>query len=116
MATITVQSVSRVGAAPTYTAAAGGGDAVPVDGRTYIQLKCTGGTPITVTVATNPAAAPWAGTALAAETFVVPATTGDMVYGPLAPGLFADPTTGMATITYSGVTGLTIGAFNLSNP
>jgi hypothetical protein len=114
MATLTVQSISRVGAAPTYAAMTAGGDAAPVGDRTYIHCKCSGGTPITVTVATNAAAAPFAGTALAAETFSVPATTGDMLYGPLTPQLFADAVTGMATITYSGVTGGTIGVFNLS--
>lgn len=113
MATLTVQTISRAGVAPTYAAMTGGGDACPVSDRTYLHCKCTGGTPITVTVATNPGGAPFAGTALAAETFVVPATTGDMLYGPLTPQLFADVTTGLATITYSGVTGGTIGAFNL---
>jgi hypothetical protein len=114
MATLIAQTVSRVGAAPTYAAMTGGGDAAPVGDRTYLHCKCTGGTPITVTVATNAAAAPFSGTALAAETFVVPATTGDMLYGPLTPQLFADPVTGLATITYTGVTGGTIGVFTLS--
>lgn len=116
MATLSLQSVSRVGAAPTYVAATGGGDAAPVGTNNWLQLKCTGGTPVTVTLATNPGAAPFSGTALAAETFVVPATTGDMVYGPLNPQLFADPVTGLCTITYSGVGGLTIGVFSLSQP
>jgi hypothetical protein len=112
MATLTRQAISLVGAAPTYAAMTGGGDAAPVGDRTYLQCKCTGGTPITVTVATNAAAVPFPGTALAAESFVVPATTGDMLYGPLTPQLFADPVTGLATITYSGVTGGTIGVFS----
>jgi hypothetical protein len=37
-----------------------------------------------------------------------------MLYGPLTPQLFADPVTGLATITYSGVTGGSIGVFTLS--
>lgn len=116
MATLTVQTVSRVGVAPTYAAAAGGGDAAPVGANNWIQLKCTGGTPVTVTLATNTGAAPFAGTALAVESFSVPATTGDIVYGPLTPQLYADPTTGLCTITYSGVGGLTIAVFTLVSP
>jgi hypothetical protein len=115
MATLAVQSVARVGVAPTYAAAAGGGDAAPVGDRNWIQVKNTSGGAITVTIATNPGGAPFAGTALAAETFSVPATTGDIIYGPLTPQLYADVTTGMATITYSGVTNLTIGCFSLSS-
>jgi hypothetical protein len=115
MATLTVHSVARVGVAPTYAAAAGGGDAAPVGDRNWIQVKNTSGAPITVTIATNPNATPFAGTSLSVESFSVPATTGDIIYGPLTPQLYADVTTGMATITYSGVTNLTIGVFSLSS-
>jgi len=114
MATIAVQQIQRVGVAPTFAAVAGGGDAVPVATNTYVELKNTSGSPITVTFATIATAAPFAGTALAAETVSVPATTGDILYGPLHPLLFADPTTGMCTITYSASAGLTIGAFQLA--
>lgn len=114
MATLTVQQITRVGAAPTFAAATGGGDACPVGTNIYIEVKNGSGSPITVTLATIAGAAPFAGTALAAESFSVPATTGDIVYGPIHPLLFADPTTGMCTITYSAVTSLTIGAFQLA--
>jgi hypothetical protein len=67
-----------------------------------------------VTLATNPASNPWPGIAFAAETFTVPITTGDMIYGPLMPQLFADPVTGLCTITYSQVVSCTIGAFQLA--
>lgn len=116
MATLTVQSIARVGAAPTFAACTGGGDACPVGQNTFIEVKNTGGTSCVVTIATNPSAAPFPGTALAAETFTVPITTGDFMYGPLNPLLFADPTTGMAVITYSQVVSCTIGAFNVSQP
>ena len=112
MATLTVQQVTRVGAAPTFAACTGGGDACPVSASTYIEVKNTSGAPITVTLAVTAAAPP--GLTYATESFSVPATTGDILYGPILPQLFADPTTGMCTITYSGVTNLTIGAFNLA--
>jgi hypothetical protein len=114
LATITVQQITRVGAAPTFAAVAGGGDAVPVAANIYVELKNTSGAPITVTFATIAAGAPFPGTALAAETVSVPATTGDILYGPLLPQLFSDPTTGMCTVTYSASAGLTIGAFQLA--
>ena len=116
MATLTVQQVTRTGTAPTFAACTAGGDACPVGANTYIEVKNTGGTSCVVTIATAAAAVPYPGTALAAETFTVPITTGDMTYGPINPALFADPTTGMATITYSQVVNCTIGAFNVSQP
>jgi hypothetical protein len=116
MATLAVQSIARVGAAPTFAACTGGGDAAPVGTNTFIEVKNTGGTVCVVTIATVAAGAPFPGTALAAETFTVPITTGDFMYGPLNPQLFADPVTGMATITYSQVASCTIGCFNLSQP
>jgi hypothetical protein len=116
MATLTVQNISRVGAAPTFAACTGGGDAVPCGQNTYIEVKNVGGTQCVVTIATAPSAASWPGTALAAETFTVPITTGDMIYGPLPAQLFADPTTGLAVITYSQVASCTIGAFNVTVP
>jgi hypothetical protein len=116
MATLTVQQIARVGAAPTFAACSGGGDACPVGTNTFIEVKNTGGTVCIVTIATAASAAPFSGTTLAAETFTVPITTGDFMYGPINPQLFADPVTGMATISYSQVTSCTIGAFNLTQP
>jgi hypothetical protein len=116
MALLALQTVKRVGAAPTFAAATGGGDTCPCGANVWIEVKNTSGGNITVTVATNPAAAAFPDVPLAAETFVVPLTTGDILYGPLNPQLFADPTDGLCHITYSGVTNLTIGAFQLSAP
>lgn len=114
MATLAVQQVTRVGAAPTYAAATGGGDACPCGNNIWVQYKNTSGSPITVTFAIVASAIPYPGIAFATESISVPATTGDMVYGPILPQLFQDPTTGMCTITYSGVTNLTVGAFQLA--
>jgi len=42
----------------------------------------------------------------------VPATTGDVMIGPIS-NIYKDTTTGLATITYSGVTSLTVGCFKV---
>jgi hypothetical protein len=114
MALLTTQQVTRVGAAPTFAAAAGGGDTANCGANTWIEVKNTSGTSTTVTLALNAAANLYAGTAFAAETFVVPITTGDMIYGPILQQLFADPTDGLLHITYSQVTGITVAVFNMA--
>jgi hypothetical protein len=114
MALLTVQQVSRVGAAPTFAAATGGGDTCPTGNNVWIEVKNTSGTSTTVTLATNAGAAPFPGVPFAAETFVVPITTGDMIYGPILPQLFNDATDGLLHITYSQVSGITIAVFQMA--
>jgi hypothetical protein len=116
VATLTVQSVDRSGPTPTYAACTAGGDACPVGTNTFIHVKNVGATACVVTLATAAGGVAFPGTALAAETFTVPITTGDKMYGPINPQLFADATTGMCTITYSQVVSCTIAAINLSQP
>jgi hypothetical protein len=112
MATLTKQTIVRTGITPTFVAAAGAGDAVLPSQDTYIEVKNAGGSPITVTIATPGSAAP--DLAIADVSVSVGATTGDKIIGPLPADLFADPTTGLAVITYSGVTSVTVAAFELA--
>jgi hypothetical protein len=114
MATLTVQQITRVGAAPTFAACTAGGDACPVGDNIHIEVKNTGGTVCIVTLAIPAGVTPYPGTAFAAETFTVPITTGDFQYGPILPQLFMDPVTGLCTITYSQVASCTIAAFQLA--
>lgn len=114
MATLAIQSAVRAGVAPSYAAAAGGGDAFLPSNYTWLHIKNGGGSPITVTVVT-PRTDP-IGNAVADVAVSVPATTGERVIGPFPAEFFADPSTGLASITYSGVTTVTIGAFALSQP
>lgn len=114
MATLATQAVSRAGAAPSYAAAAGGGDAFTPSSSTYLHVKNASGAPITVTVVTQRNDA--IGNPVADNTISVPATTGERMIGPFPAEHYADPTTGLAAITYSGVTSLTIGAFALLQP
>lgn len=109
MALLTVQQVVAAGTVPTYAAATGGGDTVKVDDRTFLHVKNTNGATRDVTlVSAVPCSA--GGTTVHNRVVTVAATTGDvMIYA--GPGSqFNDPTTQVASITYSAATGVTIAA------
>jgi hypothetical protein len=112
MATLTTQSVTRAGLAQTFAAAAGGGDSFTPDKDTWIEVVNGGGSPITVTIVTPGTSY---GLALAdAGGSVTNGTT--RKFGPFPAEAFADPTDGLADITYSGVTSVTVGVFKLAQP
>ncbi len=111
MALLATQPIVRAGLAPSYAAAAGGGDTFTPNDKTFLQVKNASGGAITVTIVTPRTDS--AGNAVADNTISVPATTGDRMIGPFPADVYADPTTGVANITYSGVTSLTIGAFSV---
>lgn len=50
MAALTVQNVARSGLAPSYAAAAGGGDTFTNDGAVFLHVKNGGGSSINVTI------------------------------------------------------------------
>jgi len=112
MATLTKQTITRTGLGPTYAAAAGGGDKFAPGDDTFLHVKNASGAPITVTVVTPGSVE---GQAIADLTVSVPATTGDRMIGPFPLALFANSAdSNLASITYSGVTSLTIAAVKLS--
>jgi hypothetical protein len=115
MATLATQTVNRAGVNQTLSAANGGGDAMAVGSGMFLRAKNASGGNITVTIAIPAGASGYPNVAYTSTAVVVPLTTGDMLIGPIS-SLYADPTTGLATITYSGVTSLTVGAFNLAQP
>lgn len=106
MATLTVQQIARAGITPTYAACAGGGDAFPNDGRTFIQLKNTNAANRTVTVATQVTVD---GKAVADDAIVIPLTSGDKMIGPFPPDIYNDAN-GLVQLTYDAVTNLTVAA------
>lgn len=112
MALLATQQVVRTGLAPSYSAAAGGGDTFNPGPETFLHVKNTSGGSITVTVVTPGATG---GLAIADVSVAVPATTGDRMIGPLPGSLFADATTGLGSITYSGVTNLTVAVIDVSD-
>ena len=109
MALLTPQQISIAGIAPTYAAAAGGGDTIAPDDRTFLHVKNGSGASITVTVVTPGTV----GGLAIADLSVAVAAGADRMVGPLTAALFADPTTGLVPVTYSGVTSLTVAALRV---
>jgi len=109
MATLTVQDVDLDGQGATYAACAGGGDAFPNDGKTFIHLKNTNAATRTVTVNSQRTCDQGFDHDVAV---VIPATTGDVMIGPFPTARFNDATN-LVQLTYSAVTNLTIGVFSV---
>lgn len=80
----------------------------PNDGETFLHVKKSGAGSCNVTIITPGTVD---GNAIADLVVVVPATTGDKMIGPFRPEIYNDPTTGLCSVTFSEVTGLTVGVF-----
>lgn len=113
MALLATQSITRLGLVPAYAAAAGGGDTFAPGSQVFLHVKNGSGGSITVTVVT-PRTDPL-GNAVADNAVAVAAGAEKMI-GPFPSEFYGDPTTGVASITYSAATSVTIGAFALSQP
>lgn len=109
MATLSVQDVNLVAAAPTFAAADVAGDQFVNDGKTYVQFKNTNASPRVVTIASPVACSQGV---LHPVVVTVPATTGDVKVGPFPVGRFTNPT-GFVTMTYDAVANLTVGVFSV---
>jgi hypothetical protein len=112
MAALSNQSVKRAGLKPAYASAAGGGDTFEPGENVYLHAKNGSGGAITVTIVTPRKVI---GADIADIAVAIPAGEEKLI-GPFPAQHFADPTTGLASVTYSGVTSLTIGAFELAQP
>ena len=115
MATLTSQVVNRAGTIVTPVAAAGGGDAMPVGSGMMLQVVNGGGSSITVTLVVPAARTFEPNVAITSPVITVVNGTTRWI-GPVDAQTFADPTTGLCTITYSGVTTVTVAAVQLSQP
>jgi hypothetical protein len=109
MAQLSVQSLSAVSALnPSYQAAAAGGDSFPnTAGRAWLHVKNGSGGSINVTIASQKTCDQGSTHNLVVA---VPAA-GERLIGPFS-DRFAD-SNGLVQVTYSGVTSLTVGAFNV---
>lgn len=115
MATLTTQVINRAGLVVVPVAAAGGGDAMACSAYNYLMVVNGGGSSITVTLAIPAAFQAMPNIAYTSPVnTVVNATT--RLIGPIVPQLFQDPVTGLCTITYSGVTTVTVAAVQLAQP
>jgi hypothetical protein len=114
MALLTTQVILRPSLTPTYGAVAASDTFVP-GADVFLHVKNAGGSSDTVTVAVV-AGDPGTGLTIADISVAVPATTGDRMIGPLPAQFFADPTTGLATVTHSFTTSVTAAVLKLQQP
>lgn len=106
MAALTKNSVGSAGLAvqAVFTTAAGGGDTAPTGVGVFLLVKNAAGSSVTVTLA-YPSKYDGDQT-VTGRAFTVAATTGESVI-PLR-DIYRDPTTGVAAITYSSATSVTV--------
>lgn len=98
----TVYQVSILGTSPTYGAVAAS-DTMAPDDSVMLHVKNAGGSADTAVVVIP---GTYVGQAIPDISINVPATTGSVFIGPLAPA-YADPTTGLITVTHSFTTSVT---------
>jgi hypothetical protein len=109
MALLTKQAIDFDGVTPAYVAAAGGGDQFLPGRRTFFHIKNGGGAPITVTFAT-----PGTVDGLAVADNAVSVTNAqERMIGPFDPATYAQADDSRVDVTYSAVTSVTVGVFEL---
>ena len=114
MTLLSAQTIVRTGLTPAYTAVTAS-DTFPVTASgTFLHVKNAGGSNDTCAVVVAAGDPP--GLTIADLSVVVPLTTGDKMIGPLPAQFFADPTTGLGTVTHSSTTSVTSGCFVLGQP
>lgn len=104
MATLTMQVVGNEGRAISFSAAAGGGDAAATGSGAVLLVNNGGASPVTVTMVT-----PGTVEGLAITDRAVTVAAGAIEAIPLD-DLYTNPSTGLASITYSAVTSVTVAA------
>lgn len=97
--------------APSFVAAAGGGDTFRPSDRSFLVVRTTSNA-ITVTIAV-PGTLAYDSATNAPDLAISIGTSSERWIGPLTPAYFADPSTGIGSITYSGVTGVTVGVYSV---
>lgn len=106
MATLAIQTIDNDGLTPTYVAAAAGGDKVIPGQGSYIHVKNGSAGAITVTLVTPETFD--GDLALADRTVSVAAGAEAKI---AVGNRYRNPADGLASLTYSAVTSLTLGSF-----
>jgi hypothetical protein len=109
MATLAAQTIKIAGTAPTYSAAAASTKIVCGE-RTFLHVKNTNASSMTVTIT---ATGQVRGQTAADLVVTIPATTGDMMIGPIPAELFAGASDGLAAVAYSSTTSVTVAALRI---
>jgi hypothetical protein len=109
---LATQTIVRTGLTPAYTAVTASDTFVP-GVNTFIHVKNAGGSPdvcVCVVAQGDPPGF------TVADNSVSVTNAQERMIGPLPPYFFADPTTGLCTVTHSFTTSVTSGVFNLQQP
>lgn len=112
MALLTTQNITRSGVTPSYSAVSASDTFTP-GAQVFIHVKNAGGSPDSCVIAVAAGDPP--GLTIADVTVSVTNAQERMI-GPFPAQFFADPTTGLATVTHSFTTSVTSGVFNLNQP
>ena len=112
MTLLATQTINRTGLTPAYTAVTASDTFVP-DGQTFLHVKNGGASPDTcvcVVAAGDPPGL------TIADNSVSVTNAQERMIGPFPANFFADPTTGLCTVTHGFTTTVTSGVFKLSQP
>jgi hypothetical protein len=112
MTLLAVQNINRAGVTPAYTAVTASDTFLPGSG-VFLHVKNAGGSPDVCVVAVLQGDPP--GLTIADNSVSVTNAQERMI-GPFPSNFFADPVTGLATVTHGFTTSVTSGAFNLTQP
>src|SRR2546423_11391541 len=108
---LTAQLPGPSGLAPVYGAADAAGSAFVNNGKRFLHVKNTSGSPVNVTIA-NPSLVD--GQAAPARVVSIPATTGDKMIGPFPSVYTQGDGTGQVYVDYSAVTSVTVALIEVS--
>jgi hypothetical protein len=109
MAVLSAQAVTQAGIAPTFQAAAAGGDSFANDGRMFLHVKNASASVVTVTVDSVTPCNHGFDHNLAVT---VPATTGERLIGPFQTDRFNNDTS-MVNVTYSAAASVTVAVIKI---
>ncbi len=111
MALLTVQTPTpSAGLVPSYGAANASDTFVP-DDRTFLYVKNTNAATRTITITTP---GTFRGLSIQDPGPTIAATTGELILGPFPADTYADPTTGLCTVTPSATAGVTYALVRLA--
>jgi hypothetical protein len=112
MALLTTQNIARTGITPTYAAVAATDTFTP-GAQVFLHVKNAGGSPDTCVVQVLAGDPPGL---VISDNSVSVTNAQERMIGPFPAQFFADPTTGLATVTHGFTTSVTVGVFNLTQP
>jgi len=115
MATLATTVLTPAGVNPetSMISANAGGDKVVPSASTFLRVKNSAASPITVTIDDPTTPQPVGAAAINPDSVIVVTNAQERWIGPLPASRFANPVDGLVAITYTSATTVTVGAFSL---